>query len=58
VGTAVMLCALRCSAACIEAGSPDPGAAWWGDTRVTLPDGTTIAATELAGDRAVGFTLR
>jgi (1->4)-alpha-D-glucan 1-alpha-D-glucosylmutase len=56
-GTAIMLGALRCSEACIERGSPDPGAAWWGDTQVRLPDGTTRAATAIAGDRAVGFLV-
>ncbi len=57
-GIAIMLCAIRCSPACIEQGSPDPGAAWWGDTRVTLPDGTALAAIDLLGDRAAGFALR
>ena len=57
-GTAIMLCALRCSQACIDAGSPDPGAAWWGDTSVALLDGTVLAATELASDKATGFAIR
>ncbi len=57
-GMAVMLCALRCSQACIDAGSPDPGVAWWGDTSVALPDGATLAASELASDRPVGFVVR
>jgi (1->4)-alpha-D-glucan 1-alpha-D-glucosylmutase len=57
-GMAVMLCALRCSQACIAAGSPHPGAAWWGDTGVALPDGTVLAAREVAGDRPVGFVVR
>ena len=57
-GTAILLCALRCSPACIGAGSPEPGAAWWGDTAVVLPDGGRMAATEIVGERAVGFVLR
>jgi len=56
--SAVMLCAIRGAQACIDAGSPDPSASWWGDTAVLLPDGTTLAATEIAGSGAVGFVLR
>ena len=57
-GMVVMLAAIRCSQACIEAASPEPGSAWWDDTSVSLPDGTTLAARDLAGDRAVGFVVR
>ncbi len=57
-GTAILLCAIRCSQACIDAGSPEPGAAWWGDTGVVLPGGTTLAAKDVTGDHAVGFVVR
>jgi (1->4)-alpha-D-glucan 1-alpha-D-glucosylmutase len=57
-GMAIMLCAIRCSLACIDAGSPDPGRAWWGDTHVVPADDTRLAAVGIVGNRAVGFVLR
>jgi (1->4)-alpha-D-glucan 1-alpha-D-glucosylmutase len=48
------VCGLRCSAACIETGSPEPGEGWWGGTTIELPNGGTLPVTQITGPRAYG----
>jgi (1->4)-alpha-D-glucan 1-alpha-D-glucosylmutase len=48
------VCGLRCSAACVEAGSADPGEGWWGGTTVELPNGGTLPVTRITAGRAYG----
>ncbi len=52
-GDLIVVAALRCSSACIERASPEPGRGWWGDTRLELPGGSMLVA-EIVGDRSFG----
>ena len=55
--TLLVVAAIRCSEACMAAGSPEPSDSWWADTTVDLPDGKERPASQIVGGKAIGFAL-
>lgn len=53
----IVLAAVRGAEACMARDLPGPGAEWWGDTALSLGNGQTLPAAELAGDAAFGWRL-